>query len=154
MNVVLVQHNPEQSKKYCFAVKDRLLPYIRTGVNVVCDTRRGNMPGIVASEVMSGEAADQEINRMIRECGAQMPLKYISAVVETIDITDVRVPIWMEMSTPHQSKLDKRKRELQQFGCFHTNVLVEDGILKDGYTAFLVSKAKGMNMIPVAVLAQ
>jgi len=153
MNIVLVQHNTEQSKKYCFAVPDHLLPHVKKGVNVVCDTRRGNMPGIVVSDVMSGEVADQEIDRMIRECGARMPLKYISAVVETIDITDVRVPIWMEMSTPHKSKLDKRKRELQEFGCFHTNVRVENGILKDGYTAFLVGKNKGMNMIPVAVLA-
>lgn len=154
MNVVLIKHNTEQSKKYCFAVPDHLLPHVKMGVNVICDTRRGNMPGVVVSDVMSGDEADQEIERMLMECGARMPLKYISAVVETIDISDVRVPIWMEMSTPHKSKLDRRKRELQEFGYFHTNVCIEDGILKDGYTAFLVCKNKGMKMLPVAVLAR
>ena len=27
MNVVLIKHNTEQSKKYCFAVPDHLLPH-------------------------------------------------------------------------------------------------------------------------------
>lgn len=153
MNIVLVRHSPEQSKKYCFSVPDQLLPHVKQGVHVICDTRRGNMPGIIVSDVMNGEAADQEINRMLRECGANMPLKSISAIVENIDITNVRVPIWMEVSTPHRSKIDQRKRELKEFGCFHTNVHVENGILKDGYTAYLVSKNKGMNTIPVAILA-
>lgn len=154
MNVVLVQHSVEQSKKYCFSVPNQLLPHVKQGVHVICDTRRGNMPGIIASDVMSGEAADQEIDRILRECGASMPLKSISAVVENIDITNVSVPIRMEMSTPHKSKIDKRKRELKEFGCFHTNVRVENGILQDGYTAYLVSKNRGMNTIPVAILTR
>lgn len=150
MNVVLIQHSEQQPRKYCFAVPDSLLPNIQYGADVICDTRRGHTHGRVVSEVLIGEAAE----RMIADNGTTMPLKNILAVVENIAISDIRIPIWMEMSEPRRDKIDRRKQELRTFGCVKTKVRVgEDGILQDGYTAYLVCKNKGMDAIPVVVMA-
>lgn len=148
MNIVLVQHSEQQTRKYCFAVPDSLLTHIHLGVDVICDTRRGHTHGRVVSEVLTGEAAE----RIITDNHATTPLKNILAVVESIDISNVCVPIWMEASEPRKDKITKRKQELKNFGCVKTRVCVsEDGVLQDGYTAYLVCKNKGMTAIPVAV---
>lgn len=148
MNVVLVQHNKQNTKKYCFAVPDHLMPYIEYGADVICDTRRGNMPGKIVSPVMTGEEAD----RAITDKHATTPLKNVISVVKNIDIGNVLIPISMELSEPRKEKLDKRKQELKSIGCVKTKVKVdEDGFLRDGYTAYLVCKNRGMAAIPVAV---
>lgn len=148
MNVILVQHNEQDQKKYCFAVPDHLISRIRRGVDVICDTGRGNMPGRVVSDVLTGEEAD----RAIVDRHATMPLKSIISVVDKIDISSIQVPIWMELSKPRKDKLAKRKQEIETIGCVKTKVSVdEEGILQDGYTAYLVCKNMGMSEIPVAV---
>lgn len=148
MNVALVQHNQQNTRKYCFAVPDELIPHIKQDTRVVCDTVRGFMPGRIVSEILTGDSATQAIE----ERGAYMPLRNIVAVVNKVNISDIRIPIRMEMSTPHKFKIVRRESELKAFGCVRTKVVVDDnGILKDGYTAYLVCKNKGMSEIPFAV---
>jgi len=148
MNVVLVQHNEQSTKKYCFGVPDRLMPYVEYGSDVICDTRRGNMPGKIVSQIMT----DEEAGHAIAEHGVTIPLKNIVAVVKNINIANIQIPISMILSEPRESKLAKRRRELKTFGCVKTKVRVDDdGILRDGYTAYLVCKNKGMATIPVAI---
>lgn len=148
MNVVLVQHGSQQSKKYCFEVPDSLLSKVQLRAEVVCDTRRGYTHGHIVSDVADGEAAEH----MIAENGATLPLKSIFAVVDNVAIHGIRIPIWMELSKPNQYKIEKRKQELETYGCVRTKVRTdENGILQDGYTAYLACKNKGMDIIPVAI---
>ena len=150
MNIVLVKHSEQQTKKYCFSVPDSILPHIHQGANVICETRRGNNPGCVVSPVLSGEDAE----RVTAENGATTPLRNIIAVVKNIDIVGVRIPIWMELHQPHENKVERRRRELRSYGCVRTKVDIDDvGILLYGYTAYIACKDCGMSTIPVAVYA-
>lgn len=148
MNIVLVQHRPDSQRQYCFEVADRLLPYVHKGVKVVCDTKRGNEPGVIASDVLT----DEDARSAIIEHGASFPLREIIAVIKEIDISNVRVPIRMLDSQPKEEKLHQRKAELKRLGGVATNVVVRDnGILCDGYTAYVVCKQRGMDKIPMLI---
>lgn len=150
MNVVLVQHRGYDRKKYCFAVPDKLVSRVREGVSIVCDTRSGQKPGTAVSGVLTGEAADCAI----AAAHATMPLKPILAVVEDVSIVNVGIPDYMRFHKPRKEKLIKRKQELSSMGCVTTRVYIDyDGILRDGYSAYLVCKKRGMDAIPVAVFS-
>ncbi len=151
MNIVLVQHSEYCRKKYCFSVPDQFASCIKEGTRVICDTSMGQSSGTVVSEVLTGEAAD----RAIVEGHATMPLKSILAVVENVNIADVSIPIYMRFRRPRREKLIKRKQELFSLGCVTTKVYIdENGVLRDGYSAYLVCKNKGMSAIPVAIYAE
>lgn len=150
MNIVLVQHSEKQTQKFCFSIPDDVLPYIHQGTNVICETRRGKSPGCVVSPIFSGEDAE----RVMAENGATNPLRSIVAIVKNINMDSIRIPIWMELHEPHEDKIERRNRELKSLGCVRTKVDVgDDGVLKDGYTAYLACKKRGMSVIPVAVYA-
>lgn len=147
MNVVLVQHNNAHLKKYCFEVPDKLIPHIDLGTKVICDTQRGHVPGNVVSSVMTGEEAD----RTIEGEHATLPLKSILSVIKEIDIENIEVPVWMKKSKPSKEKIWRRKQEIRLLGGVKTKVKIKDGVLKDGYTAYLVCRNAGMSAIPVVV---
>jgi len=147
MNVVLVQHNDARLKKYCFVVPDKLVPHIDLGTKVICDTQRGRVPGIIVSSVMTGE----EAYRTIESEHATFPLRSVVSIIKEIDIENIKVPVWMERSTPNKDKIRHRKQEIRLLGGVKTKVKINDGVLKDGYTAYLVCRNAGMSVIPVVV---
>lgn len=149
MNVVLVQHRDDwkKQKKYCFEIDDPLARLVSPGAEVVCETRRGRQSGTVVSEVMTGDKAVEALNTP----GVTLPLKRIMAVTFVVDISNVLIPIQFELSSPSEAKIRERKQELKTCGYVRTKVIVKDGLLIDGYTAYLAAKELGMDKIHILV---
>lgn len=148
MNVVLVQHrNGERQKKYCFEIDDSLASLVSPGTEVVCETLRGRQIGTAVSEVMTGHKAME----LLDTPGVTLPLKRIAAVTSVVDISDVLVPIQFELSNPSKVKIRERKQELKTCGYVRTKMIVKDGLLVDGYMAYLAAKELGMNKIHILV---
>jgi hypothetical protein len=70
----MVKHN-DQPKEFAFYVPDELVPYIKKGQGVLCQTMRGLAYGTTTTGVISGDGArDVAIAH-----GAYIPLKPIVA---------------------------------------------------------------------------
>ena len=69
-----------------------------------------------------------------------------------IDVTSIIVPKAFKYSNPSTEKIAKRINEYRTHGKFKTPVVVgEDGMLKDGYTAYLVAKMLDITTLLVDV---
>lgn len=56
MNIVMVRHN-NQPKEFAFYVPDELVPHIKRGQGVLCQTMRGLAYGTTTTGVISGDGA-------------------------------------------------------------------------------------------------
>lgn len=74
MNIVMVKHN-NSPKEFAFYVPDELVPYVKKGQGVLCQTMHGLAYGTTMTGVISGDGAyDVAIAN-----GAYIPLKPIVA---------------------------------------------------------------------------
>lgn len=149
MNIAFVKLDGCDRKEYCFEVPDCLLPYIKKGTKVRCDTIRGNQLGTVTVSPMSGDGAKE----IAKENGARFPLKKIIGAIVMVPISDIKVPSRVARSIPGAEKLRNRMLEFSQHGCFCTDVVISrNGTLLDGYTAYLVCKMWDIKAIRAVVL--
>lgn len=74
MNIVLVKHS-ESPKQYAFYVPDELIPFVKKGQGVLCQTMRGLAYGETTTGVISGDGAKD----IAIAHGAYIPLKPIVA---------------------------------------------------------------------------
>lgn len=56
MNIIMVRHN-NQPKEFAFYVPDELVPHIKRGQGVLCQTMRGLAYGKTTTGVISGDGA-------------------------------------------------------------------------------------------------
>lgn len=80
--------------------------------------------------------------------GATFPLRKIVATTVNIALDSIVIPNYMVRSRPSDEKIAKRFMEYYHNKRFNTNVVVaENGVLVDGYTAYLVAKVLGLPYI-------
>ena len=125
MNVAMVKHGNSE-KIYWFEVPAHLSDAIKPGIRVACHTARGRKYGIVVGSVVN----KADVHELMVASGATFPLRQIVA------------------TTASDEKIAKRFMEYYHNKKFNTNVLVADnGLLLDGYTAYLVAKVLGLPYI-------
>ena len=143
MNIVMVKHNGD-NRQYCFEVPDGLVSKIKNGSRLLCATRRGQQPAIAQAGVISGDGAED----IARQNGAKFPLAKIVGVFDRIEMSEIKVPNYFTRTIPATEKIAKRIDEYRKTGAFNMNIVVKDGVLTDGYTAYLVCKMLGHRTIP------
>lgn len=143
MNVVMVKHG-SCGKVYWFEVPDQISPKLLPGTRVVCDTVRGKQYGVIVGTVVSSD----DVMEIMLASGAVFPLRKILDTAHDIELTDIIIPDYMARHLPSDILLSKRFLEYYHTMQFNTNVVVdENGVLKDGYSAYLVAKALRLSVI-------
>lgn len=132
-----VRHESGQQQVYWFEVPDELFAVTSIGTHVICDTKKGEMPGVIV-HVIDG-MNDAEAARII---GAKyFPLKRVIAVLSEFQLPDIHIPFEMETeSAPEPDEIADRMREFYATGGFQNVIFNADGTLLDGYSAYLVAK--------------
>ena len=147
MEVAMVKHS-ENSKIYWFGVPKQLEGELHSGDRVICDTAKGAQDGVVVSAGMR----DQDVADVMKTSGATYPLRMIVNVTKDIPLKKIVIPEEFKRTPPRDWKLAKRFLEYHHTGSFHTKVLVdEDGILRDGYTAYLAAKTLHLPYLTASV---
>ena len=148
MNIVEVKHDEHQEKTYWFAVPEKLIPYLKKGDQVLCDTRKGRQYGIAQTGVLSGDGID----RLAASNGAKFPLRQVCAVKMNYPIKRIKIEDDMKASAPKKEKIIARLNEYYDHGAFNTALVVDSNhYLRDGYTAYLVAKMFDLPEIPVMI---
>lgn len=147
MNVVMVKHTPK-GKVFWFEVPENLASRIEPGVRVACDTYRGVRSGTAVSTALNAN----DVKDVMAATGAVEPLRKIVNVARSISLGCIKIPSYMAQSRPSDEKIAKRFLELYHTGDFQTNITVnKDGTLVDGYTAYLVAKKVGREILAAIV---
>ena len=68
MNIIFVNHYT--GKDYCFEVPEPLLPYLKKGMTVLVETKKGVTTGITTTDIISGDGARD----IAVKAGAYFPL--------------------------------------------------------------------------------
>ena len=145
MNVVMVKHG-SCGKVYWFEVPDQISPQLLPGTRVACDTVRGKKYGVTVGSVVSSD----DVMEVMLASGATLPLRKILDAAHDIELTDITIPDYMARHSPSDALLSKRFLEFYHTMQFNTNVVVdENGVLKDGYSAYLVAKMLRLSVISV-----
>lgn len=146
MNIVFVKH-PASARTFCFAVPDNFVPFVRKGVEVLCDTKSGIQVGTAQTGVIFGDGAKD----LAQQNGATFPLKNVVGVASSVNMADIKIPSYLQRSVPSAEKIARRMNELKETGKFKTRIEIIDGELRDGYTAYLVCKMLDMKKLPYIV---
>ena len=137
---VVVKHTPESKKLYWFFVPEELSKLVSVGSKVRCKTKRGIASGRVVC-VVEG----MPINN-IRELVKidRLRLSPIIGVYANFPIKNIQIPVEYKQNLPNPLKLRKRTCEFLQNKAFDTHIsITHEGILKDGFSAYLVAKYFG-----------
>ena len=130
MKYALIKHHENSEKSYWFRVPRIIESRILVGMEVYCDTKLGCEWGRIVDLKDSVEGIN--------------PCKNIMAVKEFIPIFDIKISKRMQRSRPKEDKLVKRREEYKNTGRFNTRIFIRnDGLLLDGYTAYLVAVELG-----------
>lgn len=142
MKHALVRHNPGDKKMYWFYIHEDIEDEVYEGSEVLCTTKLGLSYGKV-------EYTTDKSNVNLKS------LKPIVAIKKTIAIPDIIVPYSFRKSRPGTYKIERRISEFYDTGSFKTNIIVNSvGILKDGYTAYLVAKMFGLETLDCYVMGE
>lgn len=143
MNVVMVKHG-SCGRAYWFEVPDQIDPQPLPGTRVACDTARGKKYGVTVGSVVNSD----DVMEVMQASGATFPLRKILAATHDIKLADITIPDYMARHSPCDALLSKRFLEYYHTTQFNTKVVVdENGVLKDGYSAYLVAKLLGLSVI-------
>lgn len=142
MKVAMVKHSPH-GKVYWFEVPEES-GYVYPGAHVACDTARGMVRGIVVGSVMD----ECDVYDIMIASGAKFPLRKIVANWRCVPLASITIPKYFKNTKPRDETIAKRFLELYNTGGFQTDVIVsDDGVLQDGYSAYLVAKFIGVSHI-------
>ena len=148
MKYVAVRHEPQHQNVWYFKVPEELSKYVCVGNNVICDTRYGLTKGKV-EYILDGVP-----DLIIETVGNCVPSKFIKAVETDIDMAEITIPYLFELSSPDISKLDERINDWYKSARFNTKVEFDaNGVLKDGYSAYLVARMFDHNTLHGMVFA-
>lgn len=147
MNVVMAKHG-SCGKVYWFEVPDHLDSQMLPGTRVACDTVRGKKYGVTVWSVVSSD----DVMEVMQASGATFPLRKILDAARDIKLADITIPDYMARHSPCDALLSKRFLEYYHTTQFNTKVVVdENGVLKDGYSAYLVAKVMGLEVISAII---
>lgn len=135
MKVAMVKHTAN-GKVFWFEVPNNL-GEIAPNSSVMCDTARGRQYGTIVGAVCS----ESDVHDVMVASGASLPLRKITAVVQAVPMDTIKIPEYMARTRPGDDKIAKRFLEYYHNRRFNTAVVLnENGLLKDGYSAYLVAK--------------
>lgn len=141
MIYLAVKHEKQPDKLFWFACPDSLVPHVRPGSAVLCATRYGEQPGLVAAVLRCDSAA---LMRQIAALPDQTPLRFVTAVQTDMPLSDLWISGAFRQTQPSPGKLRNRELEYAISGAFDTRVAFdENGMLLDGYTAYLTAQKLG-----------
>ena len=147
MNVVMVKHTPK-GKVFWFEAPEHLAGVITPGTRVACDTYRGLRYGTAVSAALDSS----DVKDVMAASGAVEPLRQITNVARNVFLSNIKIPSHMAHSRPSDEKIAKRFLELYHTGDFQTHIAVDKDLnLVDGYTAYLVAKKIGMEIISAII---
>lgn len=145
MKVAMVKHSPN-SRTYWFEVPEVLATKIVPNASVICNTAWGLEAGIVVGSVLNAD----DVRDIMLSSGATLPLKQIVAVPHEVPLDEIKIPKYMSRTKPKDEKIAKRFLEYYHTGKFNTNVTLDsNGLLRDGYSAYLVAKTLGLSSITI-----
>ena len=112
MKVAMVKHTAN-GKVFWFEVPDGL-GEITPNSSVMCDTARGRQYGTIVGAVCD----ESDVHDVMVASGASLPLRKITDVVQAVPMDTIKIPEYMARTKPSDN----------------------NGLLKDGYSAYLVAK--------------
>lgn len=143
MKVAMVKHTPA-GQVFWFGVPDRFVNDIHPGSRVACDTAWGQNLGVVVGSPLN----EKDVKAIAIASGAKFPLRQIVAVATPVPMQDIKISKYMSCTKPRDEKISKRFLEVYHNGEFNTSVVIgKDGVLVDGYSAYLVAKELGLDSI-------
>ncbi len=135
MTFVGVKHHKNDDKLFWFYVPKSIADHVAKYSDVVCSTSKGNSRGVVEEIIITDNVFDAK--KLIQR---PFPLNNIVAVKTQFPLWMLSIPARFVQSKPSPEKIASRVRELYRDGRFNTMVEVNsDGVLTNGYTAFLVA---------------
>ena len=144
MKVAMVKHSP-QGKIFWFEIPEELEGLLTVGSRVACDTHRGRQYGIVVAADLDAK----DVETVMVASGAVYPLRKIVATTHMVLMDAVKIPKYMKNTKPSDEKIAKRFLEFYHAGQFNTNIALDDnGVLVDGYSAYLVARKIGLQFLP------
>lgn len=144
MKVAMVKHTP-CGKVFWFEIPEHLEGKVQIGSRVACDTARGRRYGIV----VAADLDEQDVKEVMVASGATFPLRKIVATAQMVLMSSIKIPAYMARTKPADGKIAKRFLEFYHTGQFNTNIALHDnGVLADGYSAYLVAKKIGLAFLP------
>lgn len=144
MKVAMVKHKP-YGKVFWFQIPDHLIGKLRPGSRVACNTARGRRYGIV----VAADIDEQDVKEVMLASGATLPLSMIEATTQQVLVSGIKIPEYMAHTKPSDEKIAKRFLEFYHTGQFDTNIALDgNGVLVDGYSAYLVAKRVGLSSLP------
>lgn len=144
MKVAMVKHKPH-GKVFWFEIPEHLVGKIQIGDRVACDTARGRRYGIA----VAADLDEQDVKEIMAASGATFPLRKVIATTRNVPMGIIRVPEYIARTKPSDEKIAKRFLEFYHTGQFNTNVALDtNGVLVDGYSAYLVALKVGLAFLP------
>lgn len=144
MKVALVKHTPN-GKAFWFEIPEHLECKIKIGARIACDTARGRRYGIVVAIALD----EHGVKEIMVASGATFPLRKIVATAHKVRLSDIKIPAYMTRTKPSDEKIAKRFLEFYHTGQFDTTIALDDnGVLVDGYSAYLVAKTLNLIFLP------
>lgn len=140
-----VKHKPESNRLFWFSVPDNISHRVLLGSRIVCDTRQGNNERGVVCQINNQVLDADGVKRLTNN----RPIKSITGVECDFNLADIKIPSKFARSNIHEEKLQKRIEEFEATGMFNTSVIVRasDGMLKDGYSAYMAAIRLGRSTI-------
>lgn len=144
MKVAMVKHKP-CGKVFWFEIPQYLEGKLAPGSAVACDTARGRQYGVV----VAADLDVTDIKGLMVASGAKFPLRKIEATTQKVFLGSIKIPEYMTLTSPRDEKIARRFLEFYHTGRFDTIIALDDnGVLVDGYTAYLVAQKIGLPYIP------
>lgn len=100
--------------------------------------------GMVSSNVVRGNGLEE----LLLSVDPQFPRAVLDTSIQFVSMEGLKVSPRLECTRPKSVKIRKRVDEYYAHGAFKTAVKVVNGVLEDGYTAYLVAKMFGLKYIP------
>lgn len=144
MKVAMVRHK-QYGKVFWFEIPKYLVGKLQPGFRVSCNTARGLRYGTI----VAADLEEQDVREVMLASGATFPLSTIKATAQMVPMSAIKIPEYMTRTKPSDDKIAKRFLEFYHTGQFNTNVALSDnGVLVDGYSAYLVAQKIGLLFLP------
>lgn len=147
MLFVQIEHPHNPDRRFWFEVPLGLRRWINVGDEVLCNTAKGLAGGRVI-RLIDGASDDE-----FEEIFGFFPTAEIVGVHSRVYLDQITIPTKFIESIPAPEKIAKRVKELYS-GEFKTRIEVDPYLkLKDGYTAYLVSKMFDFKWFPRCLIS-
>ena len=148
--IVFVKHRASDAKEYAFEVPAEMAQYLKKGMRVRVETKKGAFDGNTTTDVICGDRTT--IEELLKRNGAYLPLKKVLAAYKTTRLDDIQIPKPFRNSFPASYKVKNCYETYITYRRFDRDIVVDkDNILTDGYVAYLIARMIGIVQVKVTV---